>query len=238
MRDQLRLVEELSLVDAKIHEAEAQLLALPAKLKSIKDAVATVEVMLQAERKQLDETLRYKATLDAELRAEQDTLQKAKIKLQAVRNTKEYLAVQREFDANKKTASERDLETAKLTDAIAQFEKSIAQHEEELKAMQQHVAEEEELTTSRLQEVEAEIGRHTAERDTMVGAIRRDVMVKYESIRKRKPGRAVVPVVNGVCTGCNMSVRPQVLIHLHRGESIELCPSCQRIIFLEKPAEQ
>jgi predicted nucleic acid-binding Zn-ribbon protein len=42
-----------------------------------------------------------------------------------------------------------------------------------------------------------------------------------------------VAVKNGTCQGCNMNIPPQLYNVLQRGVSIEICPSCSRIIYWE-----
>jgi predicted nucleic acid-binding Zn-ribbon protein len=66
----------------------------------------------------------------------------------------------------------------------------------------------------------------------MAATIRRDVLAKYDAIRRRR-GFAVVPAQRGVCMGCNMALPPQLFNTLQRGESIEYCPSCHRIVYFE-----
>jgi hypothetical protein len=45
---------------------------------------------------------------------------------------------------------------------------------------------------------------------------------------------AVVSVRNGTCQGCNMNIPPQLYNVLQRGQTIETCPSCHRIIYWEE----
>jgi hypothetical protein len=56
-----------------------------------------------------------------------------------------------------------------------------------------------------------------------------------------RKGLAVVAVKDGTCRGCNMRIPPQLYNVLQRGNSLELCPTCNRIIYwarlLEEPSE-
>jgi len=58
------------------------------------------------------------------------------------------------------------------------------------------------------------------------------VLKRYASIRMRR-GLAVVSVRSGTCQGCNMNIPPQLYIVIQRGQTIETCPSCHRIIYWE-----
>lgn len=232
MRDQLKLLEQLQQVDAKLQETQEALTTLPAKLKSLEEDVRRVEELLETERQQLAEVQGYKADLDASNKADLDQLNKAKAKLTQVRTSKEYMATQRELESSRKTTSEREDELLKLMAAIETSEKSIEQHEEELAGLKQHVAGEAEETAQRVAGLEQEFKAHEAEHAKMAATVRKDVMAKYNAIRRRK-GLAVVPAHHGVCMGCNMALPPQLFNILQRGETIEYCPSCQRIVYYE-----
>jgi uncharacterized protein len=232
LREQLKLLEKLQQVDAKLQEKEDTFSTLPVKLKSLKSDVSRVEALLEGERHQLAEVRHYREELEGAIKADQDQLSKSKNKLTQVRTSKEYMASQREFEATRKATGGREEELIKLMEAIEQFQKSIKEHEEELAALKDHVLEEEKDTESKLQALEKERQAHRVEREAMTKTIRKDVLAQYETIRKRR-GLAVVAARHGVCTGCNMHLPPQLFNILHRGTTIEHCPSCRRIIYFE-----
>ena len=234
--DQLKLLEKLQQVDAKLRETQDALTALPAKLRSLKEDVSRVEKLLETERQQLAEVQHYRADLENANKADQDQMNKAKTKLTQVRTSKEYMATQRELESTRRTTSERDEELLKLMEAIDHSQKSIQQHEEELAALKQHVEEEARATAEQVAQLENELKAHEAEHQAMAVGIRKDVLSKYETIRRRR-GLAVVPAHHGVCMGCNMALPPQLFNILQRGQTIEFCPSCQRIVYYEEETE-
>ena len=233
MREQLKLLEELQQIDAKLHETEIALSSLPAKLQSLKEDVGRVESLLQGERQQLAEVVHYKEEREASVRTDHEQVSKSKAKLSQVRNSKEYMASQRELEVTRKSAGDREEELIKLMDAIEQFQRSIKVHEEELKALKDHVIEEEEETTQKISLLEGAKKEQQTERDRMASTIQKDVLYKYETIRRRR-GLAVVAARHGICSGCNMHVPPQLYNILQGGTTIEYCPSCQRIIYFEQ----
>jgi len=237
LREQLKLLEKLQQVDEKLHETQDLLTSLPAKLDSLKEDVSRVEALLEGERQQLADVQGYKNDLEASMRADQDQMIKAKAKLTQVRTSKEYMATQRELESSRKSTSEREEELIKLMEAIESFQKSIAVHEEELGALQQHVAEEEAETAGQIDELKKKLAGQQKDRDAMASTVKKSVLGKYNAIRRRR-GLAVVPADHGVCTGCNMALPPQLYNILQRGESIEYCPSCQRIVYYEDEEDQ
>jgi predicted nucleic acid-binding Zn-ribbon protein len=234
LREHLKLLEALQQVDARLHETEEALSSLPAKLQSMKDDVGRIEALLERERQRLAEEQRYRAEIESANREDQELQNKAKIKLQQVRTSKEYMATQRELEVTRKSSQEREEELLKLMSAIEQFQKSIQLHEEELRGLKQNLAEEETETAAKLDKLKLEYRGKKVERDAMTGNIPKDLLARYDSIRQRR-GNPVVPARSGVCTGCNMHLPPQLYRILQGGTTIELCPSCHRIVYYEQP---
>jgi predicted nucleic acid-binding Zn-ribbon protein len=81
-------------------------------------------------------------------------------------------------------------------------------------------------------ELEGKIATLRAERDALAASVKPEMLKRYSTIRMRR-GLAVVSVRNGTCQGCNMNIPPQLYNTLQRGQTIETCPSCHRIIYWE-----
>jgi predicted nucleic acid-binding Zn-ribbon protein len=81
-------------------------------------------------------------------------------------------------------------------------------------------------------EIEGKIAVIKVDRDKIAGGIKPDVLKRYGAIRMRR-GLAITTVRNGTCQGCNMNVPPQLYNVLQRGDTIETCPYCHRIVYWE-----
>lgn len=65
-----------------------------------------------------------------------------------------------------------------------------------------------------------------------------NIFRKYEAIKARSGGRAVVPVKDEACQGCFIHIPPQLSIQLKRGdEELIMCPHCHRILYVEEEAQ-
>jgi len=125
------------------------------------------------------------------------------------------------------------------------------------------VMEQVEVAAAKLQGLDAEFARLTAERDREAGELREtlarlsgeiereratrselvqtidgDLRRKYEMILSRRGGLAVVEVRSGICQGCRMRVPPQLFNQIQRNEEVILCPSCQRMLFWRAEGEE
>jgi predicted nucleic acid-binding Zn-ribbon protein len=80
-----------------------------------------------------------------------------------------------------------------------------------------------------------EIDALKAERAGIVPQMTPRVFSEYERIRKGRAGVAIAEAVNGRCSKCHITLRPQFLQELKRGDSIMVCESCKRILYYNPP---
>ena len=233
MKEQLKLLIELQVHDAKIQELEGALKAFPAKFESMQTDVKRVEALLERERTQLTETEAWRKRQEQEARDQEDALIKAKQRAGMVKNVKEHMASERDLENNRKSAAAREEEVARLGGAVESARTTLAQHEGELETMRKHVAGEEEAARAKMTEIEQQIAAVKTERDAAAASVDAPSLKRYATIRMRR-GMALVPVKAGTCQGCHMNIPPQLFNVLQRGTTLETCPNCYRIIYWDK----
>jgi predicted nucleic acid-binding Zn-ribbon protein len=232
LRDQLRRLEELQQHDARIQELENALKAIPAKLAATQTDLARVEGMLATERAALTETERYYAEQKGLLTDDEQSVAGAKHKLTQAKNSKEYMAAQREIEQRRESLAGREGEIAKLVEAVDAKKKLLGDRSTDVQALKDSLQKDNDAARARMNELEGKIAVLRAERDALAAGIKPEVLKRYGTIRMRR-GLAVVSVRNGTCQGCNMNIPPQLYNTLQRGQTIETCPSCHRIIYWE-----
>lgn len=57
-----------------------------------------------------------------------------------------------------------------------------------------------------------------------------DISLQFSRLLQKNP-LAIVPVVNGVCTACGMTLPVSLVHQVHAAEQIYHCPSCARLLF-------
>jgi hypothetical protein len=241
LKKQLKLLEELQRHDARLQDIDSQLKALPQKLEQMRSDLARVDTMLAQERAKLAEAEKWRGEQETQLKAEEEAIVKAKLKLQSVRTSREHMAADRELKTTSDMKKERETEILKLLEAIDSSKKTIVAHESDVGALREEVARQEEAIKAEIVGLTEQAAALRQDRVVLAKDVRPDVLKRYSSIRIRR-GLAVVPVQEGVCQGCHMAVPPQLYNMLQRGTSIELCPQCARIIYWgqlmeEPPAE-
>lgn len=230
MIEQLRLLIELQQFDARLQELQQSIQALPEKLAPAKQDLAKLEMLLQGERDQLAATETWRRDQEAILQQEDDAIKKAKAKIQSSSSTKEFAAANRELDNKRKSMSEREDEILKVMNAIEASRKSIEEHDADVQKLRDHVAAEEKEIGVKVAELQSQIDASLGDRGAIAGKLDDEILQRYEHVRKRR-GIALVHVLGAACGGCHMALPPQLVNILARGDSIENCPQCQRLLY-------
>lgn len=230
MKDQLRLLRELQVIDSRLTEVRKSINALPARLEPAKQDLTRLEAMLTQERTQLAETEKWRVEQEEQIKREEDAVRQAKAKLQQSRNTKDFSAASREVENKRRNISEREDELVKVIEAMDATRARLAQRETDVAALREKVTAEEAEVAVKVAELAKELAVHEGGRGAVASQVPRDLLRRYELVQKRR-GLALVPVVEGSCKGCFMSLPPQLSNIIARGTSIETCPSCQRLLY-------
>ncbi len=237
MKEQLRLLRELQAIDSRRTEMRKSIEALPERLRPAKQDLAKLEAMLQQEREQLADTQKWRADQEEQVRREEEAVRQAKSKLQQSRNTKDFAAASREVENKRRMIAEREEELIKVIGVMEAAVAQLAQREKDVDALRQHVASEEAAVAVKTAELSAELDQQESGRGAIASQVPRELLRRYEQVQRRR-GIALVPVVDGICKGCFMSLPPQLNNIIARGTSLESCPSCQRLLYrLELLAE-
>ncbi len=231
MRQQLLDLHEIQKIDLEIREIQGQSATVSQRLAQLETSANGLRTEVQTLTTQRESTTREIKTLEGTVQAEALKVKKWEARLNEIRNQREYLALSREVEGSKRANREAE---EKILEHMAQRD----QIDKKLDELQDKLAEEEvDCATERatVERVTNETNERVAgmkkRRDALAPKIPRPLMKKYEAIRQKRLGLGLVTVVDGCCQGCNMKLPPQLYNILQRGDSIEQCPSCQRIIF-------
>ena len=174
-----------------------------------------------------------RAGLEKQIAENKTYLERADRNLKHAQNQKEYETAMRETDALQKQIAALETQTLEKITAAEEVDKELADRAEEINS----------LDTKReaaLAEFDTEI---EADRTELAGELekRNEVFVTlpdrlasvYDRLAQRgRDGIAVAEVVNGSCSACFMSLRPQMQLEVKRGDQIITCESCTRILYI------
>jgi len=222
---------KLSEIDAATAHIDQELAKIPAELDQLRTDVARLEGFLGAERAQLVEAEALFAAQESEIQDQNQALSRSKAKGAKVRNTREADAVERELEVVRRTLKEREVERDRLRDAIALRRGAVGKREKGFEELRTFAAEQEQKGRERIEVLQAERAQALGGRNAIAVDISGEVLRRYDLIRKKRAGVGVSKVEGMICTACNVSLPPQQMIKVRRGDSMEQCPRCLRILY-------
>jgi uncharacterized protein len=231
VRDLLLRLIEVQRYDVQIAELSkanrslpTQLTADEAKLKEARGQVNTLQDELKIAELQRRE-------LESQVKLESTKVKKWEARLAEIRNQREYIALSREIDASKRANKDLEDKVLELMQTAEEKGKLLEALRDDLAVLEVDYGALKAEVERKIAGANARIAELAGQRDVHLKNIPRNVLARYERIRDKRMGLALVAVKEGNCGGCNMQIQPQLFNTLLRVNSLETCPSCSRIIY-------
>ncbi len=238
MEEQLGLLIQLQEIDAKMRVQSEQKKKQPEVLANLDRRRAAAHEDLAMVKESLQTAQKNKRERDKDLEAGAQKVDKLKARASEIKTNKEYQALLKEIETaeQENKAIEDDILALmeKIDGAAAQItmaEQRTRQEEASIQAEQK----EHEVAFSKLEE---ELKSLEAARQELLSHIQPAVLTQYQHLLASKGGVAMAEARNEACSGCYMSIPPQVFVNVKKNESIITCPHCGRILFYKEAIEQ
>lgn len=233
MKDQLRLVFELSRLDFKVEEGQSS-------LTKIETQRAERETQVQGQRQALETKSSEIAELEKGKREKEREVETAEARLQEFQKKLSQIKTNREYQAALKEISETKKSNKGLEDGILEFMMKIEALKKDQGSLEEQIQKFDETFEGERMEWDEEektvretMGEIESKRQSIISQLDGKVAGLYHRIKKSRRD-AVTYVEGGTCQGCYMHVPPQLYIEIQKSKAVHTCPSCHRILFLRE----
>ncbi|CAN5123927.1 hypothetical protein BH20ACI1_BH20ACI1_07750 [soil metagenome] len=174
-----------------------------------------------------------RAELEKQIAENKVYIERAARNLKNSQNQKEYETAMRETDALQKQVSALETKVLERMTEIEEVEKVLEERSEEINSLEMN-------RESALGDFDAELDKNkkkyeaeTKKRHEVFLTLPTRMASIYNRLAQRsRDGIAVAEVVNGSCSACFMSLRPQMQVELKTSDQIITCESCTRILYI------
>ncbi len=222
-----------------LQEKDKGLDALRSAIESIPVAIKTIQDEVEVEKKRFADMKSGATRLqiekkdkENELQAKEDSIAKHQKELNAVKSNEAFKALIVEIDKAKQEKDGIEEQILLVMEKVDQFAKV---EKDELRKVKEKEAE----AQGRIGTLEAdkagrekELAERIVERDALAAQVSPELLNRYDSLRRKKNGLAVVPLRGHSCGGCNMQITPQVFVEATRASTLVSCEGCGRILHL------
>jgi uncharacterized protein len=237
LRDQIASLEALAACDAELRRLEDQLTEERGILANLKSELRKLDDKLLTDRASLTEMEKTRGELNTEVRQMTAQIERSREKLSRSRNERESNAAQRELEELRKLQRDREDEINKLSTLSESARKTIEETEVAQKKIADELGGRESDISKTLAEAMKERDAKLVERSRLTATVQPMTLRRYDQVRLRK-GNAIAKTIDGTCLACHMRLPPMLFQKLMRGDALDQCPSCARILYYEAPGDE
>ena len=176
-----------------------------------------------------------RADLEKQIAENKTYLERASRNLQHAQNSKEYETAMRETDALQKQIVAFETQVVETMESLESVEKELEERAEEIDTLDAKRSAALDEFDTELAKDRSEFDAETKHRQTAFSTLPTRLAAVYDRLAQRsRDGVAVAEVINGSCSACYMSLRPQVQLNVKKGDEIVTCENCSRILYIPK----
>jgi predicted nucleic acid-binding Zn-ribbon protein len=229
-KEQLLILLEICRQDQKIFQNKEKLAKLNVENKQAIDAATTLQGILNEVSGRKAELLKQRKVLDEKLQTEKANLRKWEARAEKIKGEREYTALMSEIGAQKRTITGLEIQINEVTDELKSSEeklkKTTTAHEEKQESAERAFQSVKELLGDEQELLE----KNQIARAALLDKIPPSLKLKYERIYEKRSQQGVAFLKDSICQSCMRMVPQELYIRVAKGEVIEQCPSCQRIL--------
>ncbi len=238
MDEQLNLLIQLQEIDGKIRALVEQKKRMPEALAHLENKRAAIKADLEKSKENLAAAQKNKRDRDKDLEVGVQKAEKLKARTSEIKNNKEYQALLKEIETAEQENKTIEDDILLLMEKIDAASAAITATEQQAKDDEAAVQAEQKEMESALSKIEAELNGVEQSRQEQVSRIQPALLTQYQRLLLSKAGIAIAEARGEACSGCYMSIPPQVFVNVKKNESIITCPQCGRILYYKEAIVQ
>jgi predicted nucleic acid-binding Zn-ribbon protein len=232
VKAELSQLIDLQNADTNIRTLQAEIESIPRRRAEIEKEFDQRAFEIRALEEKRDAAFHERARVEKEIFEQKQRAERADRNLMSAKKPDEYTAAIREADAARKQISALETQVLEQMEVFDTAEKELGERAPEVDKLRGEMeasfkAFEEQ---AKLQQQQLEAAR--AEHERLLRDLPKSTSTLYKRISARiRDGIALAEARNGACTACYMSLRPQVMADVRRGDEIITCDNCNRILY-------
>lgn len=237
MKKEIEQLTELQVIDLQVAELDGKMNGEQAEQEKRQQAIKELQDSVAELQQKIDTAEARRRELDSELADELSRIKERQSKMMQVQTNREYQSLLKEIEDGKRNNKDREDEIIQLMEQVESFEKTMAEQAGSCKKEEKSIADESGTVKALVKKLNAQKTKILKKRNSKAKNFDAGLLKKYDLLRERRNGKAVVGVADGVCQGCFMTIPPQQYNEILRGDSLMNCPTCQRILYYLESAE-
>ena len=231
MLPDLQRLIELQDIESRAAVANKAIADAPARIAALDALLQAATASLAAAKQALTDNQNQRRSIDKDLAAAQQRVEKYKEQIMAVKTNEQLHAMQHQMKAVGDEVGQHEERALVSMMEADEINANIKKAEAALKAAQAKVASERAAIENEVAAHKATIVETTDARQKLIAALdNKNVVDTFQRIAKVR-GTALARAEGERCTVCQVRLRPAVFTEVRKNDSIVQCDSCNRILY-------
>jgi len=232
VKAEIQQLVALQNLDTTIRRLQEDLEAIPQRRAEIEKEFDQRAFEIRALENSRDEARNARARLETEVSEQRIRVERAERNLMSSRKQDEYTAAIREADAARKLISALETQILEQMETLEKAEESLKERSEEIASLNSDREARLLAFDDETRQQAEKLAGDQAQREQLLSVLPKAMGALYNRISKRiRDGIAVAEARNGACMACFMSLRPQAMAEVRRGQEVITCDNCNRILY-------
>lgn len=231
LKDVLNRLYQLQQKDVKIFELKENLKVLPETIIKKEKQITEVKANFEIKKAEYVRLNSLKKEKEALLAAKEAAILKHTSDLNTIKANDMYKNCLLEIEKSKADKSVVEDEILQLMEDIDKEVVNLKKYEEDSKAKEIELNKEIVDARNIIEKAKENIISMQQERDDFAKSIDKNILAQYERIREGRNGQGLATIEGDSCSGCNMVLRPQLIVQATKCKDLVYCDNCSRILF-------
>jgi len=231
MDEHLSLLIQLQEIDTEIRSLNIRKKQLPVKLAALEDKRTANKKNLDGVKETLLIVQKDRRDREQDLESGIQKTERLKGRASEIKTNKEYQALLKEIEVAEQEKKAIEDEILFLMEKIDTTVAAITAAENNVREEENKILCDRQALETAMIKVDETLKVAEQKKQDIASGIESSVFAKYQRLLETKAGSAIVEVRGESCSGCFMSIPPQVFVNVKKNENIITCPQCGRILY-------
>jgi predicted nucleic acid-binding Zn-ribbon protein len=233
----LKTLIEIQRIDRQVADLSSQIDSYPQEIQALEKQLNDFIHAHEERQQRLSSNQKTRRDLEGEIQVIHQKITKHKDQLFQVKTNEQYRAMLKEIEGEE--INIRSVEDQILENMVEaeELQKQLKEAAAKLDGEKARLAAEKSRVEGLLKACREERDQAATERQKLAGDLDAGLRNHYERVRKGRDGIALAEVRNGMCTACNVLLRPQLYNDVRAGEALYECENCTRILYFREPLQ-
>jgi predicted nucleic acid-binding Zn-ribbon protein len=232
MKAQIEALVKLQTIEMEADTLKAKIDELPAKFEELDRHMRNLDERVASQQAIIGQHQKEYRNLEGKHQDHLSHIEKSQANLMTVNNNKEYQAMLKEIDDLKNRTSAMEDAMLEHLDLIESTEKELVQLKRQSLIDTDLIAKDKKQLEHENKANKQQLNALLQKREAVIGKLDASLLEQYRQVKADQiDGRAIVPVKDAICHGCNLNIPPQMFNELQKIDQLIFCPHCQRFIY-------